>query len=77
MLNKHLVIYGGYHTTSTLKIMITKNKYYSEFLKYQPKQTYPLSLDNIELAKIGNYKDYIFKNVVGSSYYNADLDLNE
>lgn len=40
-------------------------------------QTYPLSLGNIELAKIGNYKDYIFKNIVGSPYYNADLDLNE
>ena len=39
-------------------------------------QTYPLSLGNIELAKIGNYKDYIFKNVVGSPYYNANLDLN-
>lgn len=38
---------------------------------------YPLSLGNIELAKIGNYKDYIFKNVTDSSYYDAELDLNE
>lgn len=39
-------------------------------------QTYPLSLSNIELAKIENYKDYIFKNVTGSPYYNAELELN-
>lgn len=48
----------------------------SLFEPYQS-QTYPLSLGNIELAKIGNYKDYIFKNEVGSPYYNADLELNE
>lgn len=47
----------------------------SNYLEHQL-QTYPLSLGNRELAKIGNYKDYIFKNVVGSPYYNADLDLN-
>lgn len=40
-------------------------------------QNYPLSLGNIELARTNNHKDYIFKNEVGSPYYNADLDLNE
>ena len=40
-------------------------------------QTYPLSLSNLNLVKIGNYKDYIFKNVTGNPYYNANLDLNE
>ena len=48
----------------------------SLFEPYQS-QTYPLSLGNIELARIGNYKDYIFKNEVGSPYYNVDLDLND
>ena len=43
---------------------------------YYTPQTYPLSLGNIELAGINDYKDYIFKNEVGSPYYNADLDLN-
>lgn len=45
---------------------------------YKPyqSQNYPLSLGNIELAKIENYKDYIFKNVTGSPYYNAELELN-
>ena len=46
------------------------------YVPYQS-QTYPLSLGNIELARIGNYKDYIFKNEVGNPYYNTDLDLNE
>lgn len=45
------------------------------YVPYQT-QTYPLSLGNIELARISNYKDYIFKNVTGSPYYNADLELN-
>lgn len=40
-------------------------------------QNYQLSLDNIKLANIENYKNYIFKNVTDSPYYNADLDLND
>ncbi|MEE1301440.1 MAG: hypothetical protein UHD64_01555, partial [Bacteroidales bacterium] len=47
----------------------------TSYIPYQS-QTYPLSLGDIELCKIKNYKDYIFKNVVGSPYYNANLDLN-
>ena len=46
----------------------------TSFEPYYTPQNYPLSLGNIELAKINDYKDYIFKNVVGSKYYNADLE---
>lgn len=56
-------------------IQIEEGSTATEYEPYQS-QTYPLSLGNIELAKIGDYKDYIFKNVAGSPYYNADLDLN-
>lgn len=58
------------------KIQLENGSTATTYVPYQS-QTYPLSLGNIELAKIRNYKDYIFKNVVGSPYYNADLDLNK
>lgn len=58
------------------KVQFVKSNVATDYVEHQ-EQTYPLSLGNIELARIGNYKDYIFKNVVGSHYYNADLDLNE
>ena len=46
---------------------------------YEPYQgsTYPISLGNIELCKIGNYEDYIFKNEVNSPYYDSNLTLDK
>ena len=76
MLDSKIILYGGYNTTTHIKIMIT-TELDTKYIPYYTPQTYPLSLGNIELARIGNYKDYIFKNVVGSPYYNANLDLNE
>ena len=58
-----------------MKFQIEEGSTATSYVPYQS-QTYPLSLGNIELARIGSYKDYIFKNEVGSPYYNADLDLN-
>ncbi len=34
MLNENLILYGGYQTTSTIKIMITKNQYYDTYEPY-------------------------------------------
>lgn len=74
-----LIIYSTSDTakldTNIEDLQIEISNVPTEYVPYQS-QTYPLSLGNIELAKIGNYKDYIFKNVTGSPYYNADLDLN-
>ena len=36
---------------------------------------YQLNLGNIELCKIGDYEDVLFKNVVGDENYNADLEV--
>lgn len=58
-------------------ILIEEGTQATEYEPYYTPQTYPLSLGNIELAKIENYKDYIFKNVTDSPYYNANLDLND
>ena len=43
---------------------------------YEPyrEEEYELSLGNIELCKIGNYSDILFKNVVGDENYNAELE---
>ena len=57
-------------------IQIEEGTTATEYEPYYTPQTYPLSLGNIELAKIGDYKDYIFKNEIGSPYYNADLELD-
>lgn len=46
----------------------------TSFEPYYTPQTYPLSLGNIELARINDYKDFLFKNEVDSKYYNADLE---
>ena len=79
--DNYLIVYvWTSNSTYTLEealntVQIEEGSVATEYEPYQS-QTYPLSLGNIELAKIGNYKDYIFKNVVGSPYYNADLDLN-
>lgn len=58
-------------------IQIEEGSQATEYEPYYTPQTYPLSLGNIELARINDYKDFIFKNELGSPYYNADLDLNE
>ena len=38
-------------------------------------KNYNLNLGTIELCKIGNYQDTMFKNVVGDENYNADLEV--
>ena len=36
---------------------------------------YPINLGNLELCKIGDYKDYFYKNVVGALDYSSDREL--
>lgn len=44
---------------------------------YEPykEENYNINLGNIELCKIGDYEDEVFKNVVGDENYNADLEV--
>ena len=72
---------NGYIRTSFSRgdlnlVQVEPGEVATTYTPYQS-QTYSLSLGNIELARTNNHKDYIFKNEVGSPYYNADLDLNE
>ena len=40
-------------------------------------QTYSVNLGNVELCKIGDYQDILFKNTINSPYYNVNLQLNK
>ena len=65
MLNAVVVIYGGYNQTDTIKIMVTKapeNTY-----EHYQSHNYTVSLGSLELAKIGDYEDYIYNS--GDDWY--------
>lgn len=40
-------------------------------------QTYPINLGDIEVCKIGDYQDVLFKNTINSEYYDSSLELNK
>ncbi len=40
-------------------------------------QEYPINLGDIELCKISDYKDVLFKNTMDSTYYDSSLVLNK
>lgn len=40
-------------------------------------QTYPINLGDIEVCKIGDYQDVLFKNTMDCDYYNSSLELNK
>jgi len=44
---------------------------------YKNPQEYPINLGDIELCKIGDYQDLLFKNTLNSEYYNSSLELNK
>lgn len=73
MLNAVVVIYGGYQTTSHIKIMITKGSVANAYKPYITPNTYPINLD-FDYCKIGNYEDRIFKNVSGDTDYSSDRE---
>lgn len=64
-LDGDIVVYGGYNTTTTIKIMITETQD-SNYEPYQS-QTYTVDLGSIELCKIGDYQDKIYKS--GDDWY--------
>lgn len=51
----------------------------SSATSYSPckSQTYPINLGDIEVCKIGDYQDVLFKNTLNSEYYNSSLELNK
>lgn len=55
------------------KPMLEQNTTATEFEPHIEKK-YQLNLGNMELCKIGDYQDALFKNVVGDENYNAELE---
>lgn len=94
-LDSDIVFYGGYNTTTTIKIMVTKaqDNNYEPYVGGIPapnpdnpqavqtvtgeqtvtisdganSENFAISLGSIELCKIGNYQDYIYKS--GDGWY--------
>lgn len=57
-------------TIKTTQRQLEKNNQATTYEAYQS-QSYPISLGNIELCKIGNYQDYLYKNNGKWYKYNA------
>ena len=75
MLNAVVVIYGGYQTTSHIKISITKGNTATTYTPYTG-DTYTLTLGNIEYCKIGNYEDKFIRNS-GKNLFTTDSKTSD
>lgn len=58
------------------KVQIEQGSSATTYEPYQ-NQTYPINLGTMELCKIGDYADQIFKNTIDSPYYDNTLIENE
>ena len=77
---------GGTESTTTynnvsdwlrgIKLQVEKNSTATTYYDYN-EIIYPLTLGNIEYCKIGDYKDRIFKNVVGDVDYDSSKELGK
>ena len=56
-----------------IKPMLEENTIPTSYESYREEE-YELNLGNMELCKIGDYEDILFKNVVGDENYNAELE---
>ncbi len=59
--------------TPAKNLQLEEGSVATEYEPYKEK-AYQLNLGNIELCKIGDYEDELFKNVVGDENYNAELE---
>lgn len=80
---KNIRVLLSYTDTSTTNVsdfydlQIEKGSTATEYTPYKNPQEYPINLGDIELCKIGDYKDVLFKNTLNSEYYNNSLELNK
>jgi len=63
-----------YSTTQFTNISVIYGNSISSYEPYQS-QTYPISLGTLELCKIGDYQDYIYKNIPTATDYSSDREL--
>ena len=57
-------------------IQLENNTSVTSFEPYK-QQTYPINLGDIEVCKISDYEDVLFKNTINNPYYNVNLQLNK
>ena len=72
----YVVVENGQTVNHTFTPMIVEGNTVSQYEPYK-KQTYSVNLGDIELCKIGDYKDVLFKNTMDSDYYDSSLELNK
>ena len=67
------VVISARNLKQATEIQFEEGSTATEYEEYR-EEDLPLSLGNIELCKIGDYEDVLFKNVVGDENYNAELE---
>ena len=67
---------GTVFTDYNVGSQLEKGSTATNYVKHQ-EQNYPITLDDLEYCKIGNYADQIFKNTTNSPYYDNTLIENE
>lgn len=79
---EHIKDYGLWSGTTAIfndyqiRVQLEKGSTATEYQPHQ-EQTYPINLGSIELCKIGDYQDILFKNTMDSDYYDSSLELNK
>mgnify|MGYP003571263959 CR=1 FL=1 len=78
--NENYIMFGYYrgtdeeaNTEAKKNIMLEQGSAATSYEPYK-EGNYNLNLGTIELCKIGDYSDILFKNVVGDENYNAELE---
>lgn len=72
----YIVVENGQTVNHTFTPMVVEGSTLSQYEPYK-QQTYPINLGDIELCKIGDYQDVLFKNTLNSEYYDSSLELNK
>ena len=64
------------YNNSLSDVQLEKGLTSTTYVRYK-EQTYSVNLGDIELCKIGEYKDVLFKNTMDSDYYDSSLDYGK
>ena len=69
--------YVAFRSDSSISnIQLEKGLTSTTYVRHK-EQAYPINLGDIEVCKIGEYQDVLFKNTLNSEYYDSSLELNK
>lgn len=80
MLASNIYVRGNSKVTAVFRISVIEGTdVTADNFQYEPykQQTYPINLGDIEICKIEDYQDVLFKNTMDSDYYDSSLELNK